>query len=74
MKRSNVLLFVFSIFLPTVNFVLIVTTSRLLQASKVKKAMPKGGDAVVQSTEKDDVQYPCLVRATYKKNKISTIV
>lgn len=52
----------------------IVTAPRLVIASKVKKAMPKGGDVVVQSPNKDDVQYPCLVRAVYRKQKISTIV
>lgn len=36
--------------------------------------MPKGGSAVVANPQADDVQYPCLVRAVYKKNKISTIV
>lgn len=36
--------------------------------------MPKGGSAVVANAEAEDVQYPCLVRAVYKKNKISTIV
>lgn len=36
--------------------------------------MPKGGSAVVANAEADEVQYPCLVRAVYKKNKISTIV
>lgn len=51
----------------------IVTEKRLLKASKVKKAMPKGGDAVVNN-KSDDVQYPCIVRAVYRKNKISTIV
>lgn len=53
---------------------LIVTAPRLVKASKVKKAMPKGGDAVVENATESDVQYPCLVRAVYKKNKISTIV
>lgn len=53
---------------------LIVTAPRLVMANKVKKVMPKGGDVVVQSTPESDVQYPCLVRAIYKKNKISTIV
>jgi signal recognition particle subunit SRP14 len=50
-----------------------VTAQRLIKASKVKKEMPKGGSAVVQSTQ-DDVQYPVIVRAVYKNNKISTIV
>lgn len=36
--------------------------------------MPKGGSAVVANAEKDDVSYPCLVRAVFKKHKISTIV
>ncbi|KAI9273755.1 hypothetical protein BY458DRAFT_155134 [Sporodiniella umbellata] len=49
-----------------------MTAARLLKASKVKKEMPKGGDAVIQG--KEDVQYPCLVRASYKNKKISTIV
>ncbi|RCH79145.1 RNA-binding signal recognition particle subunit srp14 [Rhizopus stolonifer] len=35
--------------------------------------MPKGGEAVVNKTE-EKVEYPCLVRATFKKQKISTIV
>ncbi|CAO3624301.1 unnamed protein product [Mucor hiemalis] len=53
---------------------LIVTAPKLVMANKVKKVMPKGGDVVVQSTPESDVQYPCLVRAIYKKNKISTII
>ncbi|KAI8092248.1 signal recognition particle, SRP9/SRP14 subunit [Gilbertella persicaria] len=52
-----------------------MTGKRLIKASKVKKEMPKGGAAVVNSTEeKDAIEYPCLVRAVYKKNKISTII
>lgn len=51
-----------------------MTAPRLVKASKVKKAMPKGGDAVVENATESDVQYPCLVRAVYKKNKISTII
>ncbi|KAI9487093.1 MAG: signal recognition particle 14-like protein [Benjaminiella poitrasii] len=51
-----------------------MTEKRLIRASKNKKEMPKGGDAVVGNADKDNVQYPCLVRATFKKNKISTII
>ncbi|KAI9364291.1 signal recognition particle, SRP9/SRP14 subunit [Pilaira anomala] len=51
-----------------------MTGPRLVMVSKVKKALPKGGEAVVSAPKKDDVQYPCLVRAVYKKQKISTIV
>ncbi|KAG2196859.1 hypothetical protein INT47_011379 [Mucor saturninus] len=51
-----------------------MTAPRLLRVSKVKKVMPKGGNAVVEAESKDDVQYPCLVRAVYKKHKISTII
>ncbi|KAI8334475.1 signal recognition particle, SRP9/SRP14 subunit [Blakeslea trispora] len=49
-----------------------MTETRLLKASKVKKEMPKGGAAVIEN--KDETQYPCLVRAVYRKNKISTII
>jgi hypothetical protein len=51
-----------------------VTTARLIKAEKVKKEMPKGGQAVIENKGSDDVKYPCIVRATYKKAKISTIV
>jgi signal recognition particle subunit SRP14 len=51
-----------------------VTATRLVKASKVKKEMPKGGSAVIANSEKDNVNYPCLVRAVFKKHKISTIV
>ncbi|KAG1087241.1 hypothetical protein G6F42_020680 [Rhizopus arrhizus] len=51
-----------------------MTANRLIKTSKVKKEMPKGGSAVVANAEAEDVQYPCLVRAVYKKNKISTII
>lgn len=51
-----------------------MTATRLVMASKVKKVMPKGGELVVENPKRDDVQYPCLVRAVYKKHKISTIV
>ncbi|KAG1170686.1 hypothetical protein G6F70_007548 [Rhizopus microsporus] len=51
-----------------------MTAKRLIRASKVKKEMPKGGDAVVNNSNNSDVQYPCLVRAVYKNQKISTIV
>lgn len=50
-----------------------MTATRLIKASKVKKEMPKGGDAVVNN-DNQDIQYPCLVRATFKNQKISTIV
>ncbi|CEP14606.1 hypothetical protein [Parasitella parasitica] len=51
-----------------------MTATRLVKASKVKKEMPKGGGTVVASTENDSVEYPCLIRAVYRKNKISTII
>ncbi|KAI8644611.1 signal recognition particle, SRP9/SRP14 subunit [Parasitella parasitica] len=51
-----------------------MTAAKLIKASKIKKEMPKGGSAVVANTENDTVEYPCLVRAVYKKNKISTII
>ncbi|KAG1151900.1 hypothetical protein G6F37_004218 [Rhizopus arrhizus] len=50
-----------------------MTATRLIKASKIKKEMPKGGDAVVNN-DSQDIQYPCLVRATFKNQKISTIV
>ncbi|SAM07843.1 hypothetical protein [Absidia glauca] len=48
-----------------------MTRHRLLKLQKVKKCLPKGGDAVVQGGLDE---YPTLVRATYKDTKISTIV
>ncbi|KAI8973566.1 signal recognition particle, SRP9/SRP14 subunit [Mycotypha africana] len=52
-----------------------MTVDRLIKASKVKKEMPKGGQEVVDNKDKKDtIQYPCIVRAVYKKVKISTIV
>ncbi|GAA5800356.1 hypothetical protein HPULCUR_005784 [Helicostylum pulchrum] len=49
-------------------------------ASKVKKVMPKGGELVVENPKRDDVQYPCLVRAVSPddfdrfQNAYSTII
>ncbi|KAG2233906.1 signal recognition particle, SRP9/SRP14 subunit [Thamnidium elegans] len=51
-----------------------MTAPRLVMTSKVKKVMPKGGELVVENPTRDDVKYPCLVRAVYRKQKISTIV
>ncbi|KAI8886250.1 signal recognition particle, SRP9/SRP14 subunit, partial [Backusella circina FSU 941] len=51
-----------------------MTTARLIKAEKVNKEMPKGGKAVIENKGSDDVKYPCIVRATFKKAKISTIV
>jgi hypothetical protein len=55
----------------TTHAILVVTRHRLLKLQKVKKSLPKGGDAVVQGGLDE---YPTLVRATYKDTKISTIV
>ncbi|KAL1930386.1 hypothetical protein VTP01DRAFT_10548 [Rhizomucor pusillus] len=53
-----------------------MTESRIKKAAKVKKMTPKGGEAVLSSDKKNDEQlhYPCLVRAQFKNEKISTIV
>ena len=53
-----------------------MTERRLFKASRVKKEIPKGGEAILDKNrmEDDDTEYPCLVRATYKDKKISTIV
>ncbi|KAI8365807.1 signal recognition particle, SRP9/SRP14 subunit [Choanephora cucurbitarum] len=48
-----------------------MTEARLIKTSKVRKEMPKGGAAVFENEKKE---YPCLIRAVYKNNKISTIV
>ncbi|KAI7901889.1 signal recognition particle, SRP9/SRP14 subunit [Cokeromyces recurvatus] len=51
-----------------------MTEEKLIKVAKMKKEIPRGGDAVIGNLDIDNVQYPCLVRATYKKNKISTII
>ncbi|KAI9489160.1 signal recognition particle, SRP9/SRP14 subunit [Zychaea mexicana] len=53
-----------------------MTERRLLKASRVKKEIPKGGETILDknSMKDDDIEFPCLVRATYKSSKISTIV
>ncbi|KAI7858874.1 signal recognition particle, SRP9/SRP14 subunit [Circinella umbellata] len=53
-----------------------MTERRLYKASRVKKEIPKGGEAILDKNrmKDDDIEYPCLVRATYKDKKISTIV
>ncbi|KAI8138787.1 signal recognition particle, SRP9/SRP14 subunit [Fennellomyces sp. T-0311] len=53
-----------------------MTERRLYKLSRVIKEVPKGGEAILdkEQMKDDDVEYPCLVRAQYKKDKISTIV
>ncbi|KAI9310920.1 signal recognition particle, SRP9/SRP14 subunit [Dichotomocladium elegans] len=52
-----------------------MTERRVVMATKTKKETPKGGEAVLDKTRNpEDVQYPCLVRATFKNTKLSTVV
>ncbi|KAF7722039.1 RNA-binding signal recognition particle subunit srp14 [Apophysomyces ossiformis] len=53
----------------------VVTSRRLVRASKTKQTLPKGSEEAMKSgIATEDVRYPCLVRAVYKNQKISTMV
>ncbi|KAI8381555.1 signal recognition particle, SRP14 subunit [Radiomyces spectabilis] len=51
-----------------------MTAHRLTRAKKISKMVPKSADKVLETKVDEDVQYPTLVRATYKDKKISTMV